>query len=261
MKRLLQGLTMGTLLMLWAATASAHFQVLLPSSDIVEPGDTTTLGFSILFTHPMENGPIMEMAGVKRFGVLHHQVTEDLTHTLQAVKHNGRTGFAASFRISRPGDHIFFLEPKPYFEPAEEKMIIHYTKVVVDGLGAEDGWDRPAGLPVEIIPLTRPYGLWTGNLFTGRVVHHGTPVPHALVEVEYLNRDGLMAIPKGAYSTQVIRADEDGVFSYAMPRGGWWGFAALVDGDEPLPSPEGREVDVELGGLIWVFTRDMAEKR
>jgi cobalt/nickel transport protein len=55
----------------------------------------------------------------------------------------------------------------------------------------------------------------------------------------------------------VIKADADGVFSYAMPRAGWWGFAALLEGDEPMKNPQGETVPVETGGLIWVRTRDM----
>jgi cobalt/nickel transport protein len=55
----------------------------------------------------------------------------------------------------------------------------------------------------------------------------------------------------------VIKADAGGVFSYAMPRAGWWGFAALVDGDRKMANPDGEMVDVELGGLMWVKTVDM----
>ena len=39
----------------------------------------------------------------------------------------------------------------------------------------------------------------------------------------------------------------------------WWGFAALVEGDEPMVSPEGAEVPVEQGALIWVKATAMTE--
>ena len=42
-----------------------------------------------------------------------------------------------------------------------------------------------------------------------------------------------------------------------MPQAGWWSFAALVEGDKKMKNPEGKEVGVELGGLIWVKTYDM----
>jgi cobalt/nickel transport protein len=47
------------------------------------------------------------------------------------------------------------------------------------------------------------------------------------------------------------------VFVYGLPRAGWWGFAALIDGDTPIRNPEGQDAGVELGGLIWVRARDM----
>nr|WP_255324369.1 DUF4198 domain-containing protein [Budvicia aquatica] len=82
----------------------------------------------------------------------------------------------------------------------------------------------------EIQPLTRPTGLWTGNLFSGVVTKAGKPVPFAEIEVEYVNDSGIKA-PNDAYITQVLKADVNGTFNYVMPASGWWGFAALVEGD------------------------------
>ena len=64
-------------------------------------------------------------------------------------------------------------------------------------------------------------------------------------------------VPIPNLKTQVIKADAQGAFSYTMPRAGWWGFAALVEGDEKLPGPDGKPAPVELGGLMWVKTVDM----
>jgi cobalt/nickel transport protein len=136
-------------------------------------------------------------------------------------------------------------------------MIVHYTKVVVDAFGAEEGWDSMVGFPVEIEPLVRPYGLWTGNIFRGVVKKNGKPVPFAEIEVEYRNSDNKVAIPADSYITQVIKADANGAFSYAMPRAGWWAFAALLEGDEQMKNPEGKMVGVEQGALIWVRVIDM----
>jgi cobalt/nickel transport protein len=133
---------------------------------------------------------------------------------------------------------------------------VHYTKVVVDAFGGGGAWDAEIGLPVEIAPLARPYGLWTGNLFRGIVKHNGQPMPFATVEVEWRN-DGSVAPPADAFETQLIKADANGTFAYAIPRAGWWGFAALLDAPEPMPGPDGEPVPVEQGGLIWVRARDM----
>lgn len=241
-----------------AVVALGHFQVLVPSSEFAGV-DSKTVDLEIVFTHPMSNGPVMDMGKPSEFGVLVNGVKTDLTSVLRKREVSGKSAYTASYKVKRPGDHVFYIAPAPYWEPAEEKMIIHYTKVVVDAFGGEDGWDAMVGFPVEIKPLVRPYGLWTGNVFRGIVMRDGKAVPYAEIEVEYLNKEGKVAIPEDAFETQVIKSDANGVFCYAMPREGWWAFAALLDGGK-MENPRGKEVDVELGGLMWVRCRNMEEK-
>ena len=33
------------------------------------------------------------------------------------------------YQVTEPADHIFYVEPQPFWEPAEGKMIIHYIYV------------------------------------------------------------------------------------------------------------------------------------
>ena len=48
---------------------------------------------------------------------------------------------------------------------------------------------------------------------------------------------------------------ENGVFTYAAPKSGWWGFAALNPADFKLKH-KGKDKDVELGAVIWVKFHD-----
>ncbi len=237
----------------------AHFQLLLPHSDVIGSDDGRDIRLELVFTHPMENGPVMAMGPPQRFGVMVGEEQVDLLPALRPLSITGQRAYRAEYRIRQPGDHLFFLEPAPYWEPAERKMIIHYTKVVVDVMSGGGGWDRLVGLPVEIEPLVRPYGLWAGNAFRGIVRHNGKPVPFAEVEVEYLNRDGTVRPPNDALVTQVVKTDANGVFSYTIPWAGWWGFAALVDGEE-MTNPDGETVGTELGGLIWVNATEIPQR-
>lgn len=234
----------------------AHFQELIPSTEIVAAAADRELRMELRFTHPMARGPVMPMGEPVRFGVLGPAGGEDLLGTLEPANVDGARVYSAKFTVERPGDHVFFIEPAPYWEPAEGKWIVHSTKVVVDAFGGGGVWDAEIGLPVEIAPLARPYGLWTGNLFRGIVKRNGQPVPFAPVEVEWRN-DGSVIPPADAFETQLIKADANGTFAYAIPRAGWWGFAALLDAPEPMPGPAGEPVPVEQGGLIWVRARDM----
>ncbi len=264
-RRFLVCLMMAVAVILVSNPAAAHFGAVIPSDDIVTEDDAKTLNIEIKFLHPLE-GDFMEMVRPKQFGVLHDEKKTDLLSSLTSAmgksSHQDKdfTFWKADFKIRRPGDYTFFVEPKPYWEPAEDCFIIHYTKVCVDALGMEEGWDTPVGLETEIIPLTRPYGLWTNNLFTGQVLVKGKPVPFAEVEVEYLNASpgntDKVVPPADAFITQVVKADGNGVFSYAMPRAGWWGFAALSEADWTMKQ-DGQEKGIEIGAVYWVRTRDM----
>lgn len=245
---------------LFSFNANAHFQEIIPNSDIVESAEEASLSLDLTFTHPMEQGPVMDMAMPKVLDVITADKRVSLLDTLAVTSKDGEARrYNVDYQVKKPGDHIFYVEPAPYWEPAEGVMIVHHTKVIVDAFNGEANWDSLVGAPVEIEPLTRPYGLWTGNLFQGIVKKHGKPVPFAEVEVEWRN-DGSVSVPYESYITQVIKADANGVFSYVMPKAGWWGFAALVEADEPMKNPEGKVVPVEEGGLIWVRTRDMGAK-
>lgn len=239
-----------------SATAEAHFQVLLPQDDVLGAEAGGRVELRLLFMHPMEQGPPMDMARPKRFGVMAHGQATDLLGALREVRVAEKRAYRATARLGRPGDYVFFVEPAPYWEPAERRWIVHYTKVVVDYLGAESGWDAAVGFPVEIEPLVRPYGLWTGNTFRGIVKRDGKPVPFATVEVEYFNEGNRVRAPNDAFLTQVIKADAQGVFAYSLPRAGWWGFAALLPGP-PRPGPDGQPAEVEWGAVIWIKAVDM----
>jgi len=239
-----------------SSQALAHFQMIVPSTDIISPTDSKEISLRVMFNHPME-GHSMNMAKPVEFGVLAGGKKHDLLGTLESMDYRGHSAYKATFRVKRPGDHMFYVKPAPYWEPAEGCMIVHYTKVIVNALGLEQGWDEELGLKTEIIPLVRPYGLWAGNLFRGIVKKDGKPVPYAEIEVEYFNENGKIKPPADPFITQVIKADGAGVFSYAMPKAGWWGFAALSEADEKMKNPDGEEVGVEIGALIWVKTREM----
>jgi cobalt/nickel transport protein len=244
-------------LALAAGPALAHFQELIPSNNIVEKETQKSVNLRVLFTHPMEGTPIMHMGTPKQFGVIGREGQRtDLLSTLKPLAVGGKAAFTADYNFRGPANYIFYLEPAPYWEPEEKKMLIHYTKTVVNAYGADDGWDEMVGLPIEIRPLTRPFGLWTGNVFSGIVMYNGKPSPFTRIEVEYIN-EGKVHPPSDPYVTAVIKSDANGYFSYAMPKAGWWGFAALQTGVRQMANPSGETVPVEEGGLIWVRTIDM----
>lgn len=237
------------------ASSYAHFGMIIPSDDMVTQGDNNTVTFDVMFIHPME-GEYMNMERPAQFMLLARGKKTDLLETLKERRIKDFSAWQAVYTLKRPGDHIFFMEPQPYWEPAEDCYIVHYTKVIINGFGLEDGWDEEVGLKTEIVPLTRPYGLWTGNVFQGIVKVESKPVPYAKVEIEYYNKDKSVSWPADPMITQVIKADVNGVFTYAMPKAGWWGFAALND-DKMKLKHTGDDKSVEIGAVIWIQVYDI----
>ncbi|MFH1287516.1 MAG: DUF4198 domain-containing protein [bacterium] len=233
----------------------AHFGMIIPSDDIITQEDSKDVHLDIMFIHPME-GHYMNMEKPTQFGVMINGGKTDLRGTLKKKKVNNFTVWETDYKIKRPANYVFYDEPTPYWEPAEDCFIIHYTKVIVNALGIDTGWDKEVGLKTEIIPLSRPYGIWTGNLFQGIVKVDGNPVPYAEVEVEYYNKDGKIKPESDPFVTQVVKADQNGVFSYCMPKAGWWGFAAL-NTDSTKIKHNGEDKEIEIGAVLWIKTSDM----
>ncbi len=236
--------------------ALAHFQEIIPSNDVLENGGEVEL--NLVFTHPFENGPVMDMQRPAQVGVIFNGTKTLLDDQLKEQKIDGSTTWQLQHELAEPGAAVFYVTPQPYWEPAEQLYIVHHAKVIVDSFASGEGWDENVGLPAEIQPLVRPTGLWTGNTFSGVVTKNGQPVPFAEIEVEYVNDQGIEA-PNDAFITQVIKADANGTFNYSLPAAGWWGFAALLEGDETMKSPDGKDVPVEEGALIWVRATDMGK--
>lgn len=237
------------------SSAFAHFFVVQPSKAVVEERSDAKITIDVRFAHPFEQA-LMDNEKPKQFGVLAGGKKTDLLGSLAVAKKGDARTYVAQYQLKKPGDYVFYCEPASYWEPAEDKHIIHYTKSVVQAYGLEEGWDEMVGFPIEIKPLTRPYGLWAGNVFTGQVLMDGKPVPNAEIEVSYDNTTGVKS-PGEVFNIQVVKADENGVFTYAMPKAGWWGFAALEEASFKLPDPSGEDKPVEIGAVMWVNTVEM----
>jgi cobalt/nickel transport protein len=235
--------------MLSATGAMAHFGMVIPNTPMVVEKDQAGIKFQINFSHPMELVG-MDMAKPLQFGVSLDGENTDLLGSLKEIKVMDHKAWEGAYDVKKPGVYQFYAVPDPYWEPAEDCFIQHMTKVYVPAFGEEEGWDVPLGLKTEIVPLTRPFANYAGNVFRGIVMLDGKPVPGATVEVEYYNKDGAYKAPNEYFVTQTVMTDENGVFSYAVPWAGWWGFAALNTSNEKIKH-EGQDKDVELGAVLW----------
>ncbi len=248
------------------APASAHFQMVYTPQTIVDKGGEVPM--KVMFTHPFEAGHTMDMGKPLEFFVVNKEKKTDLLNTLKPITwtslQNSGKAFETSYRLKGMGDYVFCLVPAPYHEKGEDVYIQQFTKMIVNNGSLPTDWDKDMGMKAEIVPLDKPYTLWTGNVFRGVVKCNGEPVPFAEVEVEYLNHQPDMGkncflkeagatAPHDAFSTLTIKADANGTFTFGLPKAGWWGFAGMGVG--PEKQFNGKELSQD--AVIWVQVVDM----
>lgn len=203
-----------------------------------------------------------KLLDVKEFYSVHKGNKEDLLKTLEAIefssaKSKGK-GYKSKHKLKKMGDHLFVLKSAPYYSELEGIYLQPITKTVVNIAGKPTDWDRELGLEAEIVPLSKPYGIWEGSSFSGMVKASGIPVPFAMIEVEYLNSEIDMKNNKmgkaktnanhQSFKTIELKANERGEFTFHLPLAGWWGFTAKHVGLNKKYN--GKELSIE--GTIWV---------
>ncbi len=267
-----------------ARASFAHFQMIYTPKSALTTDDPSKICLLLIFTHPFEAGHTMDMGADESgkvtppaaFGVMSFDkksdkmVKADLLKDLKPVDFASLTnkgkGYTMDYKLTGIGDFVFYLDPAPYYDKTEDHYMRQITKVIVNRGGAPSAWDKAVGLEAEIVPLDKPYALWTGNVFRGIVMKKEgekmVPVPDAEIEVEFLNHEiksnafekkARVEAPQDAFVTQTIKANGQGEFAYAIPKAGWWGFAAVGAGGEQ--NHQGKSLSVD--AIIWVQAQDM----
>ena len=241
-----------------AGAAHAHFQlVYTPDVMLEKPAD---LDLKLVFGHPMENGHTMDMGQPKEFFVTFKGRKTDITNELKPITwqgaHSEAMAYEASYKVRRNGDYIFTLIPEPYMEGSEDIYIQQITKSYINKGAMPTGWNEPLGLPTEILPLNKPYQVFAGSTFTGQLLSAGKPAAGVECEIEYINTDIDMdgnafdENNKGPVPDTAIVAmtDDNGMFTFGIPRPGVWGFACLGSG--PEKEYQGKELSQD--AVIWI---------
>ncbi|GJM13185.1 MAG: hypothetical protein DHS20C12_15880 [Pseudohongiella sp.] len=195
----------------------------------------------------------------------------DLMEYLKPIDWVSEQGSTQAYEAELPraitrslGDYVFVLQPAPFYEEQEDKYIQQFTRTMLNVGGVPGNWAEPMGLAAEIQPLNKPYANWQGGIFRGVVLADGEPVPHAEMEIEYLNHvvdienkqfgaEALVDFPQDSFGTQTIYADANGQFSIGLPKAGWWGICALEIGART--EHEGKALSQD--AVLWLQVKDL----
>jgi cobalt/nickel transport protein len=242
-------------------SANAHFQMLY-TPDLLH-AKSGAISFKMPFTHPAASGHVMAVDKPEAFYVIKKGKKTDLVETISEIKWESAMDQGKAYEgdatLRGLGDYVFILQPSPYFEPEEDIYIQQITKTIVNVGNLPTDWNHDFNLTAEIVPLTKPYAIYEGGIFSGVVKSKGKPVPFAAVEVEFMNyvpdmqknqfaKEPIMTPPADVFVTQTIHADANGTFHFSLLKAGHWGFAALGVG-------ENKELNGKIlsqDAVIWV---------
>ncbi|WP_135079645.1 DUF4198 domain-containing protein [Terasakiella sp. SH-1] len=248
-----------------ATDVHAHFQLVYSPQSNTEKAGVKPL--KLLFWHPMENGHVMDMGQPEEFYYSFKGKKTDLTPSLKAVSfnglHNKANAYDGAVKLKRNGDYKLILTPAPYYEESEDIYIQQITQTLINKGGVPTDWAEPLGLKTEILPLNKPYGAVVGSSFSAIVLREGKPLPGVEVEIEHMVAEPDMvqnkpsntkssSIPGGALS---VISDANGKFTFAIPKAGYWGFAALGSG--PDQEYQGKELSQD--AVLWIKAHELGE--
>ncbi len=230
--------------------------------------------------HPYRNLKIYDMGtldpksdktlGVEEFYVLHKTIKTDLKNTLKPIIFLGKNrakAYKSEYEAKKIGDHLFVIKPAPSYSEVEGIYLQMITKLIVNVGGKPTDWDKELGLEAEIIPLSKPYGIWEGSSFSAMVKANGIPVPFARIEVELLNytidmennkiEKMLTDAPQLSFKVIEFKANEKGEFTFHIPREGLWSFKAKGIGH----NKEFKSKELSQDGVIWVEVKRITEAK
>jgi cobalt/nickel transport protein len=252
------------LLALLVSSATAHFNMLLPSSASAKKGEVVT--FTYQWGHPFEHQLFDAPQPVSVVVLSPDGKKTDLTKSLvkTTVPAEGKKVVAYQFKFTpeQRGDYVFLLQPPPIFMEEDGEFLQDVVKVVLH-VQAQKGWDAAVRGEFEVLPLTRPYGLQPGMVFQALLEGGGptgtSPTPlkswsGVMVEVERYNTVAPKEMPPDEQITRTVKTDPKGVFAATLPEAGWWCLTAQRDGG--AREREGKRYPVRHRSTLWVYVEE-----
>jgi len=112
-------------------------------------------------------------------------------------------------------------------KPSRENYTRYAKLLVQSGNKPDDVYKRKLNMKVEIIPLTNPYALKTGDYLECEVQYDGKPLPHQLVRVwSFIGNRAFL---------QPVYSENDGRIKFPISNAGPWmvSFIKMIESTKP----------------------------
>lgn len=183
----------------------------------------------------------------------------DLLGDMEEIRYLDKVAWGANVALEKPGLYQFIMEGRPWWDAKNDVYIQHQAKVLLPVEDMETGWHLPAGQALEILPLSRPFGLASPAIFSGIVIKDGKPCANVPVYMGLMNTNQLK-VPSIWHKKIEARSNVNGQFSFLLNQPGWWYCEATVNGD-PLKGPDGQIKPVLRSALLWLYVDPPLEEK
>jgi len=232
---------------LCAHEAYAHYPILLLNKSPIAVKQRDSVAFFYgrghLYKREWSKSPKPDWVKVVNFDGM----TRDVSSKLQSEgKH-----YKFSLQLNRPGD-TWVVVHTPLEWSDHDMCWVETTLRSVVHIGFSKGWQEPLGLAkLEMLPLTRPYGLLPGDVMRVKVMKSGKPVPNQMVYAErYYNKPPAGEAPPIELLMRSAQTDGGGAAGITLRKSGWWViFTVLDDGEQTIKGKKGL---VQREDALWV---------
>ncbi len=232
--------------LLQTTLASAHYPILIGDrSPLLERGDTITFtyGRGHLDVPEWTEAPKPDWIKAFTFDGMSKDATVGATKDGLTTK--------LKFKAKRLGD-TWIVAHVPMQWSTHDLGWTETTIRTIVHHGIFRGWKDPLGLPFEMIPLTRPYGIHAGEAFRVQLMVDGKPLANGDVWAEKYQVPALKKpLPPDALVTRMVQADSVGTASITLNSPGWWVLFATHDKGEL--EKDGKSGTVTVQDAMWVY--------
>jgi len=281
MARLLRFLGVLAVVLMSMSWAQAHYNMLLPDKHSVKKGEEVK--FTYQWGHPFEHQLFDAPKPVDFYVLSPDGKKTELTTKLEEAKAKAGdkkevTVYRFRFQPSERGDYIFVLKTPLIWMEEEKEWWQDRVKVVLH-VQTQKGWDATTGEDfMELVPLTRPYGLEPGMVFQAQALGRrewtagsqpdknpglkdkdaigniNSSLPKALVEFERYNASPPKDLPPDEQITRAAKTDTNGLVTCTLTDPGWWCIAAHRD--VGTRERDGKEYPIRQHAIHWVYVDD-----
>jgi uncharacterized GH25 family protein len=242
---------------LFAGTAAAHFNMLLPQTASAKKGEALTITYQWghPFEHQLFDAPQPQSLIVLSPDGKRAELTDKLEKTTRKAGSKDVTAYQLRFTPQQRGDYVFVLRTPPIWM-AEDGEFLQDTVKMVLHVQAQKGWDAAAG-DFELVPLTRPYGLRPGMVFQVEAAlrqgqeRTADAGQRMMVEIERYNAAPPRKLPPDEHITRTVRLDANGVATTTLTEPGWW--CLTVGRQQGTRRREGKSYPLRQRTTFWVF--------